>query len=189
MTAGTALIEPSIVTSTLETLKALPARLDDQQMQMVSSIAKAELPSPVPTDDRHFAACMKALSILPRRRDDEATGEVRLKIFRSTMGHLAREQLDWLTREAVKSFEWFPSVKQLLDLAEKWTRADEAVEARRLAKKRMNAEIQYRIREQSRVKAPPITQDAVDAMSPEMQRIGLKAGALIEVDGKVVPAP
>lgn len=188
-TPGTALIEPQTVGSTLVTIQALPIRLSDEELRLVTSIAKADLPSPLPTDDKHFAACMKALSILPRRKDDEATGELRFRIYRSTLGHLPRIQLDWMVQEAVKRFEWFPSVKQLLDLADRWTRRDEAVEAKRLARSKMIQEHSARDIDARRKKSQPLTQADVDVMSPELQSIGLKCGALLKVDGKVVPAP
>lgn len=34
-----------------------------------------------------------------------------------------------------------------------------------------------------------LTQEMVDTMSPELRKIGLTCGALIEVDGRLVPAP
>lgn len=185
----TGLLEPSTAGSTLELLRSLPLRLDDRQLAQVKAIAKADLPLLPSIDEKSFTECMRALTILPRRADDDVTGEIRVRIYGKSLGHMPKVQFWWIVEEAVKRCKWFPSIKELLDIGGEWRRRDDATEARYEARKRLAAELSAREMDYRRKPAPTITQDAVDSMMPELVRMGLKCGALIEIDGKVVPAP
>ena len=187
---GTGLLKQSTAPSTLAMLKALPTSLTDDQFNQVKAIAKAALPSLPPQTDAAFAKALKILDTLPRRKDDKDTGKLRFNLYRTCLSHLSEPQLWWVVNRAVTTCDWYPSVKQLLDIAALWERRDEATEALRLAKLLVNREVNRRLREQSRkAPAPPLTQEVVDAMAPELRGMGLKLGYLIEQDGKVIPAP
>jgi len=127
---------------------------------------------------------------LARRTTDAEIGEVQIRVYRRCLAHLSAPQMWWTVEEALKRHKFFPTVKELLDIAEGWERRDEATEAHRLAKLLLNREVNRRLREQNRkAPAPPLTQEMVDAMAPELRSMGLKLGYLIEQDGKVIPAP
>lgn len=186
---GTGLLERSSAASTLAMLRNLPARLDDQQLAQVAAIAKSDLPSLPPMTADEFDKGMNALSILPRRKDDETTGEVRLRIFRQALGRMARVQFIWIVARAIERSKFFPSIKELLDIGQEWKRWDDACEAQREARVRMAREQDQRQIDSTRRKYGPMTQEAVDQMDEAMKAIGLKLGALIEVDGKIIPNP
>ena len=172
-------------------LKALPSSLSDQQFEQVKAIAKADVPPLPAIGPKAMTEALTMLdSSLPRRKTDTASGEIRLRAYRQCLSHLRAEQMWWTVQEAIKRCQFFPTVKELLDISEGWERRDEATEAHRLAKLLAHREVNRRLREQNRKPpAPPITQEAIDAMLPEVRSIGLKLGHLIEVDGKVVAAP
>jgi len=171
-------------------LKAFPSSLTDEQFEQVKAIAKADVPPLPAIGPKAMAEALTMLdSSLPRRATDTASGELRLRAYRQCLSHLRAEQMWWTVQQAIKECRFFPTVKELLDIAEGWERRDEATEAHRLAKLLTNREVNRRLREQSRKPAPPLTQELVDGMAPELKKMGLKLGYLIEVDGQVVPAP
>lgn len=172
-------------------LRDLPTSLSDEQFAQVKAIAKADLPPLPAIGPKALSEALTLLnSSLPRRKDDDATGELKSRAYRECLSHLRADQMWWTVREAIKRCRFFPTVRELLDIAEGWERRDDATEARRLARLLTNREVNRRLREQNRnAPAPPLTEEAIAAMSPELRSIGLKLGHLIEVDGKVVPAP
>lgn len=149
------------------------------------------MPSPAPLTDENFGKAMKLLEVSLRRRKDMADedAELMLRTYRRCLSHLSHPQLGWAIGEAIKRLTFYPTVKELLDIAEGWERRDDASEAQRLAKHLVNREVNRRLREQSRKPAPPLTQEFIDKMDPEMRSLGLKLGHLIERDGKVIANP
>jgi hypothetical protein len=173
-------------------LKALPTSLSDQQFEQVKAIAKATLPCLPGVGDEGFGKAMKLLetSLKRRKEDADGDGELKFRAYRKCLGHLSHPQLWWAVEQAMIRLTFFPTIKELLDIAEGWERRDEATEAHRLAKLLANRENNRRLVAQSRkAPAPPLTQEAVDAMAPELRSMGLKLGHLIERDGKIIPAP
>jgi hypothetical protein len=139
---------------------------------------------------------MLALSILPRQKDDEVTGDLRLRIYSSTLSHLCREQLDWTTREWVAREKWFPTPSGLIDLASKWERDDEATRVRRSARAVLKRHIDSRAdaeRLARQATAPPFNQAFVNSWTgpnrASLVSMGLRTGALIERDGRVFINP
>ena len=160
----------------------------------MKAIAKAPLPSPKPVTDENFGKAITLLETSLKRRKDEVTSkddaEMRMRVYRKCLAHLSHPQLWWTVEQAIARLTFFPTVKELLDIAEGWERRDDATEAKRIASVLTNREVNRRLREQNRKPAPPpLTEEAIAAMSPELRSMGLKLGHLIEVDGKVVPAP
>lgn len=187
---ATGLLSPSAAASTLTMLKGLPQILTDEQFAQVKAIAKAPLPSPARIGDKAFEqALMMMATSLARRNTDPELGEVQIRVYRRCLAHLSAPQMWWTVEEALKRHKFFPTVKELLDIAEGWERRDEATEAHRLAKLLANRENNRRLREQSRKPVPPLTQEMIDTMDPELRKLGLKLGYLTEQDGKVIAAP
>lgn len=189
---ATGLLAPSTAASTLAMLKALPASLTDDQFAQAKAIAKATLPSPPRASEDNFVQAMKLLetSLKRRKEDAEGDGELKFRSYRKCLSHLSHPQLWWTVEQAMRRMTFFPTIKELLDIAEGWERRDEATEAQRLAKLLVNREVNRRLNQQSRkAPSPPLTQESVDAMPDELKRLGLKLGYLIEQDGKVIPAP
>ena len=188
---GTGLLEQSTAASTLAMLKALPTSLTDEQFNQVKAIAKAPLPSLPGVGDEGFGKAMKLLETsLKRRKDDaEGDGELKFRAYRKCLGHLSHPQLWWAVEQAMIRLTFFPTIKELLDIAEGWERRDEATDAKRLAKMLLNREVNRRLKEQSRKPVPPMTQEMIDKMDPELRSIGLKLGYLTERDGKIVATP
>lgn len=176
----------------MEMLKALPAALSDHQFEQVKAIAKAPLPSLKPVSDENFGKAIVLLENSMKRRKDEsdADAELKMRAYRKCLAHLSHPQLWWAVEQAMIRLTFFPTIKELLDIAEGWERRDEATEAHRLAKLLVNREVNRRLVAHSRkAPAPPLTQEFIDKMDPEMRSLGLKLGHLIERDGKVIANP
>lgn len=176
--------------STLATLKSLPPALTDEQFAKVKALAKSG-PPPLPgMGDKAFAEAMTMLAAtLPRRKADDDMGEVHVRVYRRCLSHLSAPQLWWAVEQAIKQLKFYPSVKELLDIAEGWVRRDEDTEAHRLACHLARREANRRHVASLRKPAPPLTQAMIDAMDPAMVSMGLKCGALIERDGRIIPNP
>lgn len=188
---ATGLLSPSAAVSTLTMLKGLPTSLSDEQFEQVKAIAKAPLPSPARIGDKAFEqALMMMATSLARRNTDPELGEVQIRVYRRCLAHLSAPQMWWTVEEAIKRVKFFPTVKELLDIAAEWRRRDDATEAHRLAKLLASREVNRRLAAHTRkAPAPALTQEFIDKMDPEMRSLGLKLGHLIERDGKIIANP
>ena len=188
----TDLLTLSTAGSTLEMLKALPDRLDDEQFALVRQIARAPVPELPRIGSEAFAKAMKMLDTLPRRRDDADSGELRYRVYEIGLRDLPAKQIWWTVEEAIRERKFCPSVREFRDLAKGWVRQDEALEVNRLARRLAASEINARHLDSlpKPPDPPPLTQEQVDAMTPEFINLGLKTGALIKDEtGKVVVNP
>lgn len=161
-------------------IAALAARLDDGMLARLEATAKAPLPALSPCDDDHFAKCMRTLSILPRRGDDEVTAELRFAIFRKKLGAYPNEALSALVSEGLEIFRFFPTIAECVDLIGKvWRRNDEHTRARHLAQRRMRYEIERRFDEIMLALAQgEMDQAAIDALPERTKLIAYERGFL-----------
>lgn len=168
-------------------LQALPDRLTPDQCQMLAEINRAPLPELGRISDNAFAEVMKLLDTLKRKAVDEDSAALFYRVYERGIRHMPAKQIWWAVDEAIKTCTFFPTVAEFIKIAERWQRADEAVLVKREAARLLNRE---RIRRLNvRKPAPPLTQDAVDRMAEDEKRLGLKVGALVERDGKIIPNP
>jgi len=154
----------------LEIIQALPDRLDDAALELVAQIAGAPLPMLPRSSPEHFASCLRCLSILPRRNDDDSTGEHRAKIYARLLGEYPAEALSFMTRTAQERCKWLPSIAECKSILSEWHRADDAVKAQTLALRRHEDEWQARLAEAS-AKGGNLTQAEIDAMAPWMRKV------------------
>jgi hypothetical protein len=125
-------------------LAGLPARLDDSQLATVREIARAPLPALPPCSSAQFAAALRKLSILPRRADDDTTGEERVKVYARLLGSYPADAIGFMVRRALETLEWFPSPAQCLAIIGDWERRDGFNEAREQARRALRSESEYR---------------------------------------------
>lgn len=172
-------------------LGTLPARLDDQMLATLSEVANSPCPPAEPCDDRHLGQCLRMmLAVLPRRNADDLSGELFVAAYQRMLGHLPKDQISFVTETAMASCKWFPTIADCLEMAEGWTRKDEAFlewrERKYAAQRLISDEDVSRSLEKFRPKPEPVTQADVDKMDGTMIRLGLKCGALVQdADGNV----
>ncbi len=166
-------------------------RLDDATLAKAVALANSPLPTLPPCDDDHFAKLMRSLAILPRRADDGAKGELRAAVYQRMLGHYPRQALGFMVETALVELEWFPSVKQCLDILGRWERRDDAVRAQREAGNAARAEGRARFRDtMAALECRELDQAAIDAMPQRMREIGAERGFLrLHEDGVYRPRP
>lgn len=130
-TSGTASPDHSIE-RVVSILSNLPARLDDQMLAMVEQISSLPLPMLSPCDDGHLVKCLRLMSVLPRKGDDDLTGEIRVKLFQRKLAHLPKEAVSYLADKAIDRCDWFPTIKEALAIAAEWQKPEIALKARAL---------------------------------------------------------
>lgn len=165
-------------------LATLPDRLDDAAMARVNEIANTPLPPLRATSPEHFASCLRSLSILPRRADDDCTGEHRAKLYARMLGHLPAEAISFLARTALEHCQWFPSIAECLEIVARWQRNDDAVRARRYAAVRAASEHEARFRELKIAILKGEVTEADLAALPERTLRMLDEIGLIRMDGE-----
>lgn len=140
---------------------------------MVEKTADCPLPPLTPTDERHVSQCIRILDAnLPRQKTDEDSGTLRMNTYHRKLGHLPRDAVNFIADQALERFDWFPTIKQMLDLAAEWTRSDEPVQARAIASRKARDERQARFEDLVRkLKAGDVDQFAVDALPERTQHM------------------
>lgn len=173
-------------------LTNLPDRLDDETLVMVQAIASEPLPPHEPCGDRHLKQCLRVmLAVLPKRNQDEISGELFVAAYQKKLGSYCDSQISFLADKAMERCQWFPTIAECIEIIGEWRRADDAVRRKFEASRLVQREMHLRNVDRRPFRGwnpPEITQDMVDEMSEQMISIGLGCGALREDDtGKVRP--
>lgn len=158
-------------------LANLPARLDDETLANVDAFARSSPPALKITDRDHMLEFMRLMSDMPRQSADAATGKVKIENMQRLLGHLPRITLDWLLDEAHRRFTFYPSIHQLLELAQQWTRTDDAVQARMIAARKARDERDARLTEtRNRLRSERCDQAWIDGLTG-------RAAQILETEG------
>lgn len=106
----------------LEVLRSMPRRLNDLQLAEVEQIFSAPVPMPEMTDDAHLSRCLERMDANLKRKAVEGEQTVRLQIDtqRKVLGKLPKDQLSFITAEAIRRFTFFPTIAELLELGKEW---------------------------------------------------------------------
>lgn len=154
-------------------------RLDDDQMRALAVIAHAPLPALVPVAEKHMNQSLAVLdAALPRRSADDVSGKLMIAAYRRKLGHLPREQIDFMCNAILERCRWFPTIAECLEIAGEWQRADAREKARAI--NLVQREQQARMEEaHRRLKwADDITQAEVDGWPESWKRIAAAQGLL-----------
>ncbi len=166
--------------SELVTVSSNVPRLDDQRMAELEAVANAPLPRPEPCDPAHFAKCMRSLSLLPSRADDETKGELRLAIYQRMLGNYPNGAISYLVETALAELNWFPSPKQCLDILRGWNAPiTEERRSRDLAANLIAREKRMRFEEaMEALERRELTGEALDALPQRWKLIAVERGFL-----------
>lgn len=74
-----------------------------------------------PANEEHFAKVMRSLSMLKRRGDDNLTAKLRDALYWAKLRHLPRAVIAFIADKGLERWEWFPTIKECLDLAAEWS--------------------------------------------------------------------
>lgn len=183
---GTA--SPALSTGGLD-LMTLPTRLDDGLLAEVQAIADAPLAALPPCDSKHLAQCLRAmLAVLPRKQDDELTGELFVRTYQRHLGSYPNAALSYLAQRATAQCKWFPTIHECLDILSGWQRSDGAAMDQAGARVAVEREMQARMDDAfAAMKAGRIMQAEIDALPDRWKRIAVERGHLRrDADGAYV---
>lgn len=162
-------------------LADLPARLDDRQLEAVTRIARLPVPPAPPGTEDHFLKCMRTLTLLPHRQEDDLSAELRLALYRRHFGRYPDAALSFLVEHATLECRFFPTPAECRAILERWTRTDEPWRAWNHARVRMLRELEARFDlAQTQLKAGEMTQEQVDALPLHWRRVLATQGLLWE---------
>ncbi len=155
-------------------------RLDDDQCRALAVIAEAPLPVLPPVDDEHLMQSLAVLDAnLPRKASDDASGKLRVAMLRRKLGHMPKEQFDFMCNAVIDSEEWFPPIAVFLRYAAEWRRPDERerARARNLLERERHARMEDALR-RLKWEGDSVTQEEVDSWPEGWKRIAATQGLL-----------
>jgi hypothetical protein len=165
-------------------MAVLPQRLDDDQLARVEAYAAAPLPALPRTNEPHMLMFMRTLDVMPRQQADRAAGEIKLELMLRMLGHLPAATLDWMTGEVMRRFTFYPSIKELLDLSQAWTRNDASIQARSRAQYLARTERQTRLEDSlKRLRTERCEQVWIDGLDERTLAVAETQGLVARAEG------
>jgi hypothetical protein len=144
---GTITATGSNALSTTSSTAITRARLTDEELAALDAIVAAPLPPMAGTDERFLAQCLRMMSTLPRRKDDDVGGTLRVRAYQIAIGSYPKLAIEFMVVEALRTCQFFPSTSECLAILERWKRNDDAVRQRLRAKAAIMHERQARFDE------------------------------------------
>lgn len=154
-------------------------------------MANAPLPPEPACDARHFGQCLRVmLAVLPKRSQDELSGELFVAAYQRKLGHLSNAAISHIADTAMEKCHWFPTIAECLTFMETYRRDDDwlalRIQAYRIEHKESQARVFDRLAVQ-KLQNKPLTQDDVAVMPEPLRRIGLANGWLVTgLDGEPI---
>lgn len=119
-----AMVSSAILTGSLNSslLSDLPKRLDNETMMILEDFCRSPAleAEHSPADYEHFLKVLRSLSLLKRRNDDDLTADLRDRLYWAKLRHLPKAAIAFIADKGLERWEWFPTIKECLDLAAEW---------------------------------------------------------------------
>lgn len=148
-------------------------------MGMLREIRDSALPAPASSDEKHFAQCMKAMDILPRRQDDSISGAMRLALYRRHLEGFSDEALSYLTQQATRTCHWFPTIAECLDILKGWPNRNRDAERQEKAGHLYQRELNARMDEtMARLERRELTDSEANDLPEFWKRVAVEKGYL-----------
>lgn len=130
------------------------------------------------------------LASLPRRASDGPAGDLLVNAYKTRLEHLPKGAFDQACNAALSGCQWFPTIAELLKLAEGWTPPSPA-DLKTLIETRIDQENRLRFDEAiDALRCRTLGQPQIDAMPPQWQRIAVERGYLWALtDGSFIRRP
>ncbi|MFT4056741.1 MAG: hypothetical protein QM681_19710 [Novosphingobium sp.] len=134
-------------------------------------------------DDQFFAQCLLMLDALPRRRDDELSGKLRVRAYQIAIGQRPKDAIEFMVTEALRTCRFYPSTSECVEILGRWERADDALHQRQRAISAVRWEKQARFDEMmARLAAGDVDQVEIDALPVSWLEVGETRGHLRRTD-------
>lgn len=165
----------------LTVLNNLPARLDDRQLAAVEHIAGLAVPELPAASEDAILRCMRTLTLLPARQEDDLSGELRLALYRRHFGSYPEAAWSFLVEHATLECRFFPTPAECKAILERWSRQDGPWRAKQFATTRAARERQERFDDlMARFRDGQVSQAEVDELPERWKRIAAVRGYLRE---------
>jgi len=134
------------------------------------------------------------LAVLPKRSQDDVSGELVGAAYQRKLAHLPNAAISFVADNAMEQCHWFPTIAECLDIAKAYYRRDDATQRRAWAEQISRNEKRLRYQDElasrKREDSEELTQDDVDGMTDVLHRIGVANGWLtIDANGRHVLSP
>lgn len=162
----------------------LTDRLTDTQLAEARETASLPLPALPICDERHLGQCLRVMrATLPRQNADDVSGELFVAAYQRKLGHMPKDQINYLTDQALERCKWFPTISECLEIAAAWKRDDDAVFNREKARSLVLRETQARLEDaMSQLARHEMTQEQFDTLPERYQHLAGVRG-LVRKDG------
>lgn len=152
-----------------------------QEIATIRPLALSTLPPVEPAPESHVNRCLASMAHMPQKEGGITGGRLQLQVYLRMLAPFPVEAINYATQTCLRTLQFFPSVRELVNHCEDWT--DPRQYAINRARRILNTG--KRIPKET----PPLTQEEIDAMDPKFVALGLKIGAIVEMDGRFVPPP
>lgn len=153
-------------------------------------IADTPVAAPVRSTPEFIVQCLTLWDAqLKRKPTDNATGAMRVEIFKRAFAHMAQEQVKFMSHQVIMRMKFFPTVAECLEIASEWRSEAKAEQER--AKALVVREMQLRFEAVvTRLKRGEVDQAEVDGLSDHWKRL-LETRSLLRLmpDGSYVARP
>lgn len=168
-------------------------RFSDDELVMLRPIAALQLPPEQPAGKRVLNDRLARLAaVMPRRASGATEGKFAAETYAVMLKQLSEGALQHAVECSLRELHWFPTIKQLLDFAQGYvSRERHAITQARAAIRR---EAEARAKDAAiaaDAAAPPLTDEEIRRMKPDVRALGLKCGALTQeqIDRAFADAP
>lgn len=167
---------------------SLAVRLTDSQLAAAQAVAAAPLPAMPMADEQFFAQCLLMLDALPRRREDELGGKLRVRAYEIAIGPRPKDAIEFMVTEALRNCRFYPSTSECVEILGRWERADDALHQRQRAISAVRWEKQARFDEMMRrLAAGDVDQAEIDGLPVSWLEVAETRGHLRrDDDGRYV---
>lgn len=118
-------------------------------------------------------------AILPSRKTDETTGELRVRVYQRILGGKSDKAISYLVERSLVELEWFPSPKQCLEILADWREQHQEVMVRQQAQNLLSNEKRFRFNDWLQIfRDRRATQADVDRVSDNWREIAETQGYL-----------
>lgn len=130
------------------------------------------------------------LAVLPKRSQDELSGELFIAAYQRKLGHLSNDAISHIADKAMEKCHWFPTIAECLEFMDNYWRNDADTALRARLRDIEAKESRARTLDDLARQRKAITQDDVNSLDGTLQRIGVAKGWLVPgPDGKLMLNP
>lgn len=148
-------------------------------LKALRQIKNSALPEAVSCDEVHLAQCLKAMDIIPHRKDELVSGKLRLNLYKRHLSGFSNEAISYLVEETTRTCHWYPSIPECFEILQAWPNRNRDVERQEKAGHLIQRELNARMDEAvKRMASRSMSQEEVDDLPAFYKQVGVEKGYL-----------